>query len=137
MPMPADFVPPTYAARPTLLFLHASATTGRAWEVPTAALRDTATLLAPDRLGYARGQRWVPGAPASFDAEAEHLAPLHLRSPQGGIALRRVKGNVQGAVTSAVDERVQLVGYGPSASTIGASRAGRQAALAVRRHLRG
>lgn len=76
---------------------------------------------------------WATG----FRPATEHLAPLHLRSPQGGIALRRVKGNVQGAVTSAVDERVQLVGYGPSASTIGASRAGRQAALAVRRHLRG
>ena len=30
---------------------------------------------------------------------------------------------------------VQLVGYGPSASTIGGNRAGRAAALAVRRHL--
>jgi hypothetical protein len=42
---------------------------------------------------------------------------------------------VQTAVTAAVDPRVQLVGYGPSASTIGASRAGRAAALAVSRQL--
>ena len=54
---------------------------------------------------------------------------------EGGIALVPVRGNVQGATTSVVDPRVQLVGYGPSASTIGASRAGRQAALAVSRFL--
>jgi hypothetical protein len=42
---------------------------------------------------------------------------------------------VQGATTAVRDARVQLVGYGPSASTVGASRAGRQAALAVSRHL--
>ena len=36
---------------------------------------------------------------------------------------------------AAADPRVQLVGYGPSASTIGGNRAGRAAATAVRRHL--
>jgi glycine/D-amino acid oxidase-like deaminating enzyme len=76
---------------------------------------------------------WATG----FRAAIDHLAPLGLRTPEGGIALVPVVGNVQGATTAVRDPRVQLVGYGPSASTIGASRAGRQAALAVERHLRG
>ena len=52
-----------------------------------------------------------------------HLAPLRLRTPAGGIQLD--------GTTAVPDRRVQLVGYGPSASTIGANRAGRTAALAV------
>ena len=72
---------------------------------------------------------WATG----FRPAVDHLAPLGLRSREGGIALVPVRGNVQGATTSVVDPRVQLVGYGPSASTIGAPRAGRQAALAISR----
>ncbi len=37
----------------------------------------------------------------------------------------------------ASDPRIHLVGYGPSASTIGANRAGRAAAVAVDRRLHG
>jgi len=90
------------------------------------------------------GVRWADGRFERVDAilwatgfrpAVEHLAPLGLRSPQGGIALVPVRGNVQGATTAVRDPRVQLVGYGPSASTVGASRAGRQAALAVSRQL--
>jgi cation diffusion facilitator CzcD-associated flavoprotein CzcO len=66
---------------------------------------------------------WATG----FRAAVGHLAPLRLREPGGGI---RVEG------TRAVrDERVHLVGYGPSASTIGANRAGRAAVREVRRLL--
>ena len=92
----------------------------------------------------ADGVRWTDGRFERVDAilwatgfrpAVDHLAPLGLRTPEGGIALVPVRGNVQGATTSVVDPRVQLVGYGPSASTIGASRAGRQAALAVSRQL--
>ncbi|RYB95019.1 NAD(P)/FAD-dependent oxidoreductase [Nocardioides oleivorans] len=92
----------------------------------------------------AGGVRWSDGRFEPVDAilwatgfrpAVDHLAPLGLRTPEGGIALVPVRGNVQGATTSVVDPRVQLVGYGPSASTIGASRAGRQAALAVSRFL--
>jgi cation diffusion facilitator CzcD-associated flavoprotein CzcO len=92
----------------------------------------------------AGGARWADGRfervdtilwATGFRPAVDHLAPLGLRTPEGGIALVPVRGNVQGATTSVVDPRVQLVGYGPSASTIGASRAGRQAALAVSRHL--
>ncbi|MBN9613905.1 MAG: pyridine nucleotide-disulfide oxidoreductase, partial [Actinobacteria bacterium] len=60
-----------------------------------------------------------------------HLAPLHLRSDAGGIQLDR-NGRGTGSVK---DPRIQLVSYGPSASTIGANRAGRIAATGVRRYL--
>ena len=62
---------------------------------------------------------WATG----FRPAIEHLAPLHLRSPLGGIQLD--------GTTAVTDPRVQLVGYGPSASTIGANRAGRVAARGV------
>ncbi len=52
-----------------------------------------------------------------------HLAPLHLRGAAGGIRLDGTR--------AVADPRVHLVGYGPSASTIGANRAGRAAAKAV------
>ncbi|GHE61647.1 oxidoreductase [Streptomyces spiralis] len=66
---------------------------------------------------------WATG----FRAALGHLAPLGLREPGGGI---RVEG------TRAVgDPRVHLVGYGPSASTIGANRAGRAAVRDIRRLL--
>ena len=92
----------------------------------------------PDGVRWASGRfervdtiLWATG----FRPAIDHLAPLGLRTPEGGIALEPVRGNVQGATTAVVDPRVQLVGYGPSASTIGASRAGRTAAAAVVRHL--
>jgi len=90
------------------------------------------------------GVRWADGGfervdvilwATGFRPAVSHLAPLHLRSPRGGIALLSVGKDVQTAVTAAADPRVQLVGYGPSASTIGGNRAGRAAATAVRRHL--
>lgn len=79
------------------------------------------------------GVRWADGSfepvdvivwATGFRAAVDHLAPLGLRSPRGGIALEPVPGNVQAATTAVRDPRVQLVGYGPSASTIGAGRAG-------------
>ena len=86
------------------------------------------------------GVRWADGTFERVDAilwatgfrpAIAHLAPLHLRSRAGGIQLDRA-----GRGTTAVaDPRVQLVGYGPSASTIGANRAGRAAATGVRRYL--
>ena len=89
------------------------------------------------------GVRWADGSfepvdvilwATGFRPAVAHLAPLHLRSPEGGIQLE-VGGSVQNAVTAVLDRRVQLVGYGPSASTIGANRAGRAAAIAVQRWL--
>jgi hypothetical protein len=62
---------------------------------------------------------WCTGFRSSLD----HLAPLLLREPGGGITMT---GKL--ATQVAKDPRVHLVGYGPSASTIGANRAGGAAA---------
>ncbi|MEV5640202.1 NAD(P)-binding domain-containing protein [Streptomyces flaveolus] len=66
---------------------------------------------------------WATG----FRAAIEHLRPLRLREAGGGI---RVEGT-----RAVADPRVHLVGYGPSASTIGANRAGRSAVRDIRRLL--
>lgn len=58
---------------------------------------------------------WATG----FRPEVSHLSPLGLREPGGGIRLDGTR--------AVADPRVHLVGYGPSASTIGANRAGRAA----------
>jgi hypothetical protein len=90
------------------------------------------------------GVRWADGSferadvilwATGFRPAVGHLAPLHLRSEHGGIALLQSGADVQTATTAVNDARVQLVGYGPSASTIGGNRAGRAAAVAVRRYL--
>ncbi|WP_344234413.1 FAD-dependent oxidoreductase [Kribbella hippodromi] len=67
---------------------------------------------------------WATG----FRADLAHLAPLHLREPSGGI---RMNGTA-----TAADPHLHLVGYGPSASTIGANRAGFTAARSLRTLLR-
>ncbi len=86
--------------------------------------------ITPDGVEWADGQRvdadvilWATG----FRAAIDHLAPLRLREPGGGI---RVEGT-----RAVADPRVHLVGYGPSASTIGANRAGRSAVRDIRRLL--
>ena len=68
---------------------------------------------------------WATG----FRAELEHLAPLHLRGPGGGIAMDGTR--------VAAEPRVHLVGYGPSSSTIGANRAGRAAVTGIAQTLAG
>jgi cation diffusion facilitator CzcD-associated flavoprotein CzcO len=75
----------------------------------------------PGRVEPAQAVLWATG----FRPRVDHLAPLHLRSPAGGITLDHH------GTTAVADPRVQLVGYGPSASTIGANRAGRFAAAGV------
>ena len=83
------------------------------------------------------GVRWADGSfepvdvilwATGFRPVVRHLGALHLRDPRGGIRLDRT--------TAVADPRVQLVGYGPTASTIGANRGGRFAALGVRSALR-
>lgn len=66
---------------------------------------------------------WATG----FRAAIDHLTPLRLREPGGGIRLEGTR--------VAADPRIHLVGYGPSASTIGANRAGRAAVRDIRRLL--
>ncbi|HAY87544.1 MAG TPA: pyridine nucleotide-disulfide oxidoreductase, partial [Micrococcus luteus] len=68
---------------------------------------------------------WATG----FRPAIRHLAPLRLRTPAGGI---RVAGG------RALDEpRLFLLGYGPSQSTVGANRAGRDAVRAILADLAG
>lgn len=62
---------------------------------------------------------WTTGFRASLD----HLSPLHVRERGGGVRMDR------DGVTVAKMPGLFLVGYGASASTIGATRAGRQAAV--------
>jgi cation diffusion facilitator CzcD-associated flavoprotein CzcO len=68
---------------------------------------------------------WATG----FRAALDHLKPLKLREPGGGIRMDGVR--------VLKDDRVLLVGYGASASTLGATRAGRAAALQAVRQLNG
>jgi cation diffusion facilitator CzcD-associated flavoprotein CzcO len=79
-----------------------------------------------------RGAAWRDGRTVAADTVlwatgfrpvVDHLAPLRLREPGGGIRLDGTR--------AARDPRVHLVGYGPSASTIGANRAGRAAVAGV------
>ncbi|GAA0035003.1 NAD(P)-binding domain-containing protein [Brevibacterium metallidurans] len=63
-----------------------------------------------------------------FRAALNHLAPLHLRSRAGGIAM-----DTEVAVTN--DQRIFLVGYGSASSTVGATRAGRLAARELLKRL--
>ena len=58
-----------------------------------------------------------------FRSSLDHLASLMLREPSGGITM---SGKL--ATQVAKDPRIHLVGYGPSASTIGANRTGAVAA---------
>lgn len=78
------------------------------------------------------GVRWSDGAVLRADvilwctgflSSLDHLAPLMLREPGGGITMT---GKLATQVEK--DPRIHLVGYGPSASTIGANRAGAVAA---------
>jgi cation diffusion facilitator CzcD-associated flavoprotein CzcO len=66
---------------------------------------------------------WATG----FRAALDHLAPLRLRGAGGGITMQGTQ--------VAGEPRLHLVGYGPSASTIGATRAGRFAVREIRRYL--
>nr|WSZ94767.1 NAD(P)-binding domain-containing protein [Streptomyces sp. NBC_00857] len=66
---------------------------------------------------------WATG----FRPAVDHLAPMGLRERGGGIRVEETR--------AVRDERIHLVGYGPSASTIGANRAGRAAVRDIKRLL--
>jgi cation diffusion facilitator CzcD-associated flavoprotein CzcO len=67
---------------------------------------------------------WATG----FRPAVGHLEPLQLRNELGGIALRGTE--------AVADPRIHLIGFGPSQSTVGANRAGREAVSAIARRLR-
>lgn len=66
---------------------------------------------------------WATG----FRAALAHLDPLALRNDQGGIRLTGTQ--------VAGEPRVHLIGFGPSQSTVGANRAGREAVAALVKHV--
>lgn len=79
-----------------------------------------------------KGVRWADGTELAVDVifwntgfrhAIDHLKPLNLVNAKGGI---KMSGRL--ATQVAADPRIHLIGYGPSASTIGANRAGRVAA---------
>lgn len=89
------------------------------------------------------GVRWADGSVEQVDTilwatgfrpAISHLRPLGLRTAAGGVQLLAPR-DPHTFTTSVRDGRIHFVGYGPSASTIGANRAGRVAALSVRDQL--
>ncbi len=92
------------------------------------------TAITPTGIRWADGRElatdvilWCTGFRSSLD----HLAPLQLREPSGGITMTGKLATQVGR-----EQRIHLVGYGPSASTIGANRAGAVAARELMETLR-
>ena len=84
----------------------------------------------PEGVAWSDGRRVAADVilrATGFRAAVDRLGPLQLREPGGGI---RVEGT-----RAVADPRIHLVGYGPSASTIGANRAGHAAGRDIRRLL--
>lgn len=92
---------------------------------PLAELREHSAVFADGTEEAVDVVLWATG----FRPALDHLAPLHLREPGGGILMDGVHVRKE--------PRLLLVGYGASASTLGASRAGRAAATAALTRLRG
>ena len=114
--------------------------TGLGWTPYARAARDRGALvrrpmfraIEPDGVREADGSftsvdtiLWATG----FRADLRHLDPLFLRNELGGITMRGTQ--VHG------EPRVHLIGFGPSQSTVGANRAGREAVAAIDRLLVG
>jgi len=112
--------------------------TGLGWTSYTIAARDRGVLvrhpmftaIEPDGVREADGSftpvdviLWATG----FRADIGHLDPLYLVNEMGGI--RMTNTQVWG------EPRVHLIGFGPSQSTVGANRAGRDAARELARYL--
>ncbi|WP_353848714.1 NAD(P)-binding domain-containing protein [Cellulomonas sp.] len=108
---------------------------GVAWDGPPPS-HDAVDPAAPDDEARALGA-WVDGPDevaartvvwaTGYRPALDHLTPLRLRASGGGV--------VMDGTRVVADPRVHLVGYGPSASTIGANRAGRDAVRALLEHL--
>ena len=108
--------------------------TGLRWTPAIEAMRDRGVLVRHPMFEAITptGIRWADGTEreadvilwcTGFRSSLAHLDPLHLRNAEGGIVMT---GRLATQVAS--DPRIHLVGYGPSASTIGANRAGAVAA---------
>ncbi|OCG74196.1 NAD(P)-binding domain-containing protein [Microbacterium sediminis] len=112
--------------------------TGLGWSSSARAARDRGALvrrpmftrIEPDGVREADGTFtpldaivWATG----FRPDVRHLDPLYLRNELGGIAMRGTQ--------VAGEPRVHLIGFGPSQSTVGANRAGREAVTRAVRYL--
>lgn len=108
--------------------------TGLAWTPDAVTARERGVLrrrpmftrIEPDGVRNADGSftavdtiLWATG----FRAALGHLDPLRLQNEHGGVELR--------GTAVAADPRIHLVGFGPSQSTVGANRAGRDAVRAL------
>ena len=76
---------------------------------PTGVVEADGSLTTVDAIVWATGYR----------ADLAHLEPLGLQNAEGGIPMAGTR--------VAADPRIHLIGYGPSQSTVGANRAGRDA----------
>jgi thioredoxin reductase len=114
------------------------ANTGLIWSPYAIAARDRGVLarrpmftaIEPEGLREADGSftpvdaiLWATG----FRPDLSHLDPLHLKNDRGGIEMRGTQ--------VLAEPRVHLIGYGPSQSTVGANRAGRDAVRVLSRLL--
>ncbi|AMS06033.1 NAD(P)/FAD-dependent oxidoreductase [Acidipropionibacterium acidipropionici] len=114
------------------------ANTGPIWSPYAIAARDRGVLarrpmftaIEPEGLREADGSftpvdaiLWATG----FRPDLSHLDPLHLKNDRGGIEMRGTQ--------VLAGPRVHLIGYGPSQSTVGANRAGRDAVRVLSRLL--
>lgn len=112
--------------------------TGLAWTPYAIAARDRGALvrrpmftaIEPEGVREADGSLtrvddilWATG----FRGDLAHLDPLALRNDRGGITMTGTRVEA--------DPRVHLIGFGPSQSTVGANRAGRDAARVLARSL--
>lgn len=80
------------------------------------------TSIEPDGVRQADGKLWKADMilwATGFRSELRHLAPLKLRTPQGGIKMA--------GTAVAGEPTIHLIGYGPTASTIGARWGARKA----------
>lgn len=113
--------------------------TGLGWTPYTIAARERGVLnrrpmfirIEPDGVREADGSfteldviLWATG----FRPALGHLDPLGLRNQRGGITVRGTQ--------VVADPRIHLVGFGPSQSTVGANRAGRDAVRSLSAYLR-
>ncbi len=103
------------------------AAAGGLGRVPTLAGRACAALSSEDPLTTWEAPVDVILWATGFRATLEHLSPLHVRERGGGVVM------LADGVSVAKRPGLLLVGYGASASTIGATRAGRRAAVEASR----
>lgn len=92
--------------------------------------REMPIAVSPDGLVLANGKTWNADYiiwATGFRPELRHLAPLHIHNRGGGVTMKGTA--VAGRPT------LHLLGYGPTASTVGARWGGRRAVADIRRAL--